>query len=388
MKITNEKIISLLLAGTLSTGMMPTMINSVNAIDNVTTGITDTLNQSKTYNMNGIYMTIVNNTPVYVYLGNEVENKYLLKEEALFKGEMNYEKVYAYKKTIKNPNYVNNGMSPKNITIYALSGKSNVSGWTKINKSDISSYEKVATSIELGEFLLSNVNLYSYTYNMLGYAYVDINKDGKSEEIIYIGNNKINRLMTKEEAIRYASTNFENYYIQSKTIDNPNYQYGVNSKTIKVYAISEKSYVNGWTRVNKTKVPNDAKIASSIELMNVINHINSNKVYEENTYIPDTPSKPTIPSDPEVITYMKKDEAIDYAYIHFPMSYILSKTIVNPNNSNEVYIIYAFSETINVEGWELAYNDTISPNSCIFLTMEYAKAFEKQLNGDFTKKLK
>lgn len=374
-----------MLAGTLSTSMLPAMVNSASAEETATTSYVDTLNQTKLCYMNGVYTTIVNNTPVYVYLGNEVENKFLIKEEALFRVEMNYEKVYVFKKTVKNPNYVNDGETPRNITVYALSGKSSVSGWTRVNKNEVNSYNKIATSIELGEFLLKDVNLYAYNYNMLGFAYADINKDGYANELVYIGNNKINKLMTKEDAIRYAVSNFENYYIQSKTVSNPDYVYGVNSKTIKVYAISEKSYVAGWTRVNKSKVPNDAMVSSSIEYMNLLVHINANKVQEDYVY---NPSVPVIPSKPTfTYNYMKKDAALSFAYQNYPMFCILTKTVYNPN-SNEAYVIYAFSTETVLEGWEPAFNDTIHPDSCIFLTMQDAYNYEAELQYNFSKKLK
>lgn len=288
------------------------------------------------------------------------------------------------RKQLKILNYIYN-VTPRNITVYALSGKSSVSGWTRINKSELSYYDKVATSIELGEFLLKDVNLSAYQYNMLGYGYVDINKDGMSNELMYIGNNKVNMLMTKEEAIKYAINNFDNYYIQSKTIDNPNYKYGVNSKTIKVYAISEKSYVSGWSRVNKSQVPSDATIASSIEYMEAINHINAHKVRENIIYEPDVP---VLPDEPiYTYNYMKKDEALNYAYNKYPMFCIQSKVVVNPNN-NDIYILYAFSTETDVEGWEPAFNDDINKDACIFLTMQDAYNFEAELTYNFSRRLK
>lgn len=102
-KMTNKKLVSLLLAGTLSASVAPAMVNSVSAEEAVTQSYLDTLNQTKVYHMDGIYTVMVNNIPMYVYLNNDVENEYLFKEEALFRGEMNYEKVYVYKKTVKNP---------------------------------------------------------------------------------------------------------------------------------------------------------------------------------------------------------------------------------------------------------------------------------------------
>lgn len=384
MKDTNKKIISLLLAGTLTSSVVPAMVSTVSAQDAITYGQSDIVNQNKIYYMNGVYTVMINNRPIYVYLGNEVENAYLLKTDALYKGELNYENVYVFSKTVKNPNYIK-GVTPRNITIYALSGKSRVSGWTKINKDNIRYNEKIATSIELGEFLLKDVDLSYYNYNMLGYAYVDINKDGYANELMYIGNNKINKLMTKEDAIRFAINNYENYYIQSKVIDNPNYIKGKNNKTIKIYAISDKSYVNGWSRIKKSNVPSDAFIASNVEYAEALNHINKNEFSEEYTY---TPSTPIIPEKPVyTYNYMKKDAALAYAYANYSEFCILTKTVEKPN-TNEVYVLYAFSFTPYVDGWEIIGNKDIHPNSCIFLTMQDAYNFEAELNCGYSRVLK
>lgn len=329
------------------------------------------------YHMNGIYTTMVNGKPMYVYLNNAYRNEYLTKSEAISVGEENYEDLYLFSKTKLNPKYIN-GVTPnseKYITIYALSGKEKVNGWNRVNPENISKDEMVATTIDLGEFLLKGVDLSAYQYNKLGYAYVDFNKDGISNQLMYIGNNKYNTMMLKPDAINYASKNYKNYYILRKKVINPE-----NKKGFYVYALSDKSKVDGWTKINKKDLPKDAVVASNTDYMNVLVDMLFKPYCEEVIY---NYIDPTF-----ACNFMLKDEALNYAYNNYKSFCILTKKIVNPNNVNEIIDIYAFSTIPFVEGWSIIGNDNVPSNAVIFLTMTDAYVYESDLNNNFSRTLK
>lgn len=399
MKMTNKKLLSSLLAfvTVFSLGHVKAQAASNEVITEAQAE--NYLNENvleKEYDMNGLYNVMVGTKPVYVYLGNEVRNEYLPKMEALVLGDLSYDKTYLYSKTVDNPNYIPGVSSfyEKTVTVYALSDKSRVEGWTRINRDMLGANDKVATSIELGEFILTGTDLSSYRYNMLGFANADINKDGVSNELMYLGNNKVNQLMTKEEAIIFGVYNYENYYIQSKSVPNPDYNYGVNPRTIKVYALSEKSYVSGWTKVNKTSLPNDALVASNVEYMDALVHVRANEAREVINNTPVLPVDPIVPDLGYTYNQLGKDAAIEYAYNN-PQLYsqfcIRFKVIYNPIiQADEMLFTLDTTNTIDYvdnNGWSIIGNDYIPSSASLFLTMGDAQNYEFMVKNNITRTL-
>lgn len=397
MKITNKRLMSFILAAPAALSMVPsaqaaqTTNNGLTSIVQEANYLNDNYLLEKEYDMNGVYNVRVGSRPVYVYLGNDVQNEYLPKMDALILGDLNYDRTYLYSKTVDNPNYIPGVSSiyEKTITIYAISGKSSEKGWTRINKDRLGAQDMVATSIELGEFLLTSFDLSSYQYNMIGFANVDINKDGVSNEIMYLGNNKINTLMTKEEAIRFGVYNYDNYYIQSKTVPNPEYISGVNDRNIKVYAISDKSYVLGWTRINKTKLPADAVVASNVEFMNALVHVKSNVAREVAINTPIVPIEPIIPS----YNSLTKDAALEFANSNpqlYPEFCIRFKVIYNPRTQVDEMLFTFDTNTLSIvdnNGWAIIGNDYIPSNASIFLTMGDAQNYEYMVKNNIVRTL-
>lgn len=399
MKITNKRLMSYILAIPTALSMVPSaqavQTKESTSIMQEANYLNDNYVLEKEYDMNGVYNVMVGNKPVYVYLGNQVQNEYLPKMEALVLGDINYDKTYLYKKTVDNPNYIPGVSSvyEKTITIYALSDKSSVKGWTRISKDSLGTQDMVATSIELGEFLLTGFDLSSYQYNMIGFANVDINKDGVSNEIMYLGNNKINTLMTKEEAIRFGVYNYENYYIQTKTVPNPEYVSGVNDRNIKVYAISDKSYIPGWTRINKTKLPADAVVASNVEYMNALVHVKSNVAREVITNTPIVPIDPIIPDPGYTYNQLGKDAALEFAYSNpqlYPQFCIRFKVIYNPKIQADEMLFTLDTNTadyVDSNGWSIIGNDFIPSSASLFLTMGDAQNYEFVVKNNISRTL-
>lgn len=383
MKDLNKKIISFMLASSLTASVAPTIVRA-NSNEVVLPPEVYSEYTTKTYYMNGVYTCFVDGTPVYVYLGNNADNRVLPKYDALYASELVNEKTYVYKKTVDNPNYIK-GVSPlseKQITVYAVSGKSSVKGWTKIDKDTLGRNDLVATTIELGEFLLKGEDLSRYYFDLRGFAYTDFDKDGNYTDLLYLGNDRINVMFNnKEEAIKYAVERYEEYYFVKKEVKDPNYGIGNNKKKTTVYALSEKSYVEGWSRVNKKDIPSNVVIGSTplcAEAMVKLGY----EVKKEDTI--DIPSVlPTPEPDRPIYVYnrMIKADALNYAYNCYDLFCILTKTI-----NGEV--VYAFSYYPEVEGWTMIANDSIPSNASIFLSIEDANCYEFQINYDTSKGLR
>jgi len=380
----NKRLISLMLAGTLTTTAAPTVAKAV--YDDVLLP-PDAYSQqyaTKTYYMNGVYTCFVDGNPVYVYLGNNADNRILPKYDALYASELVNEKTYVFTKTVDNPNYVK-GVSPlseKKITVYAISGKSYVSGWTKVDKDTLGYNDMIATTIELGEFLLKGKDLSSYYFDLRGFGYADFDKDGNYTDLVYLGNDKTNVMFNgKEEAIRYAVEHYEIYYFVKKEVKDPNYGVGTNKKKTTVYALSDKSYVEGWTRVNKKDIPTNALIGSTPVYAEAMAKLGYETKKEETIDLPSL--MPTPEPDRPIYVYnrMAKGDALNYAYNCYPTFCILTKTI-----NGEV--VYAFSYSPEVEGWSIIANDDIPTNAYIFLSIEDANCYEYQVNYDISRTLK
>lgn len=370
MKDLNKSIVSLLLASSLVGSVAPSMAsaNGVEETEEYSNYYYDREEKTvKVYHMNGIYSTLVNQEPVYVYIGNSLVNEVMPKNDALILMGQTFKDTYLMKKTVNNN------------TVYAVSDRPDVYGWTNIRKSSVGPETQVATTIELGEFLLRGVDLSDYEYNSLGFGEVDINNDGIAENV-FLGNGKYNVNYTRDEAIRYAK--LEGLYYQSKRITDP-----IRNKRITVYSLSEKSYVPGWERISKTELPRTAKVASNTEYADAVYDIawNMNSLRVENVTI-QTGLKPSTPTE---TTYnrMLKNDALDYLANNQLFLCVLGKSIVNPNTGKKE-VMYAFSFDDYVEGWTIIGNDFIPENAYIFLTMEDAYIYEDSLNRGYSRGLR
>ena len=165
MKISNKKLMSLILSGALIASPTIAHASTKGTSTNSPYGYYISDNDEKIYFMDGFYTEMVNGEPVYVYLGNGLSNRYLPLYDAIEEAENNYRNTYIYKKKVLNPNY-KKGKNEKYITIYAISGKTRVSGGTRIKKEDLNYNDMVATTIELGEFLLKGIDLGRYDYSL------------------------------------------------------------------------------------------------------------------------------------------------------------------------------------------------------------------------------
>ena len=390
MKDLNKKVMSLILSGVLTTSTSATVVNAagLDELAGLEKTAEDTVKEeTNAYSLNGMYTTMVNKKPVYVYLNNDRQNEYLEKNDALYLGELMYDNVYVYSKTVTNPNYIK-GFSPlseKDVTVYALSGEYWVSGWTRVDKKSLGNTDKVATTIELGEFLLKGVDLSIYENNMIGFANIDINGDSKVEEVVYLGNNKVNKLMTKNDAIKWAISVYDNYYLFKKTIDNPDYVKTTDPKKITIYAVSSDSYVSGWTRISKSDIKSTDIVATNPEFYDALVNINKNVSTKVDVVINDNGETKEVEHD----TYYDrrlKDKAFDYANKNYDKYYLMVKVITNAEGKNE--ILYAFSQTRDVKGWYTTINDTVRDNDYIFVSIKSAENYEYVVSNNYSRKLK
>ena len=389
MNYSNKKIISLLLSGAITLGVAaPTVSAAENSRRRYEPSyLSDVAYDQNVYSMTGMYTEMLDKLPVYVYLGNNVDNEYLEKNEALYVAEMNYDNTYIFKKTGITYYYDSrNRRQEEKVTVYAISDKKTVSdysGWTRVDKSDVRRTELVATSIELGEFLLKDVDLSSYYYDADGFALVDLNKDGKNTELMYLGNDKENKVYKKAEAIKYAVENYDTYYILRKRISIKG-----SYRSNYVYAISEKNNVEGWSQVSKRDIKEDEVIATNVEYMEALVDIYDGDI----TVIKDN-SKENIDdnnnnnnennnnnNNNESYSYMLKNEALAFAYQNYADFCILSREFKGST-------IYAFSSSLDVQDWDIVGNDEINENANIFLTINDANKYIYAVTYNNAKKL-
>lgn len=391
MNYSNKKIISLLLSGAITLGVSaPTVSAAENSRRRYNPSyLSDVAYDQNVYSMTGMYTEMLDKLPVYVYLANGVDNEYLEKYEALYVAEMNYDNTYIFKKTAVTYYYDSrNRRQEEKVTVYAISDKktvSNYSGWTRVDKSDVRRTELVATSIELGEFLLKDIDLSSYYYNADGFALVDLNKDGKNTELMYLGNDKENKVYKKAEAIKYAVENYDTYYILRKRIPIKG-----SYRSNYVYAISEKSYVEGWSKVSKRDIKEDEVIATNVEYMEALVNIydgditvikdNSNKITDDNNSNNGNNNNGNNNNTNEDYSYMLKNEALTFAYQNYADFCILSREFKGST-------IYAFSSSLDVQDWDIVGNDEINENSNIFLTINDANKYIYAVTYSNAKKL-
>lgn len=397
----NKRIMSGLLAGTLTFGTMPALQSVANAKDDDVIIITEenaaNMDLVEVCHMKGIYNVIVNNVPVYVYLNNKVDNQYLLKNDAveLAKQEYNTNKVYFYSKVVKSPNYVE-GFSPAEEEfnfVYALSDKSSVKGWTRVqNTSVITDGELVASSIGLGEFLLKEVDLSRFFrptedpfYSNAGFGYADINHDGVLSEIIYVGNDESNMLLDKFNATIRVNESKGKVKV---------YKAWMNDRT--VFALSSKNPGNGWKLSGLNEVNDNILIGTSPEFMEALYHVASTTVTTEQLYFPKIDNGINQVIDEPVLSnsnvnMLSKNDAINWASNTYTSSNvqfcILQREYVDKNTGLATKV-YAISTQLYVDGYDFAFDDLIPNNAMICLSVQDAENYVALYGKSATKALK
>lgn len=375
----NKRIISTLLAGAMTVGVGAQLQSEARAEDAVVVSQADAENMDlvEVSHMKGIYNVIVNNVPVYVYLGNNVDNEYLLKNDALELAKKNYNtnQVYFYSKVIESPNYVE-GVTPEDERynfVYAISDKQSVEGWTMVEDTNIiTEGELVASTIELGEFLLKEVDLSRYVWDFNGFGCVDLNHDGERKELVYVGNDGKNFITDKITAIATVNASNGKTKIYEKKVQNGS-----------IMALSDVNPGNGWVEVtNVNSIPNDKEIGTSTRYMEIVSYVASTTVTTEQLYFPklnqDVNVVTSTDNQVEVqnnITALKKDAALSWAYSAYAgkVFCILQKEYVD-KNTGLATTIYAISETI-VDGYDYAFDDKIPTDAMIYLSVNDAENY-------------
>ena len=394
----NKRIMSSLLATSLALGITTGLKNEAQAKDDDVVVITEAdaanMDLVEICHMKGIYNVVVNNVPVYVYLNNKVDNEYLLKNDAveLAKKSYNTDKVYFYSKVVQSPNYVE-GFTPEEERynfVYALSDKTSVEGWTRVADTNvITSEELVASSIELGEFILKEVDLSRFflpasdpLYTSVGYGYVDVNHDGVMSEVVYIGNNDNNMLVNKDTAVTMINDSKGKIKVFEKK---------VTSGTM--VALSEKAPGNGWKQVNINNVSKTKQIGTSVEYMDAMYHVASTTVTTEKLYFPKLDNNvnaiTTDPVGPQTtINILSKAEALTWASTTYAgrLFCILQKEYVDKNTGLATKV-YAISTDLSVEGYDFAFDDNIPSNAMICLSVADAENYIATYGKAVTKSL-
>ncbi len=387
----NKRIMSGLLAGALTLGVAPAISSEAKAKDDDVIVITEAdaanMDLVEICHMKGIYNVVANNVPVYVYLNNKVDNEYLLKNDAVELAKKNYNtnKVYFYSKVVESPNYVK-GETPENERynfVYAMSDKTSVKGWTRVQDTRvITDGELVASSIELGEFLLKEVDLSRYTWDFTGFGYADVNHDGVMTEVVYVGNNEANGLLDKASAT--ISVNQSNGKVKV-------YEKVLSDRTM--FALSSKNPGNGWKQSNLNKINNNVQIGTSPEYMDALYHVVSTTVTTENLYFPKLDNginqivEPVLPNN---INMLIKNEAISWAsntYMIPGQFCILQKEYIDKNTGLATKV-YAISTQINVDGYDFAFDDFIPNDAMICLSIQDAENYVALYGKSATKALK
>lgn len=395
MESLNKKITSLVLAGALTMGTGAVLSNEAKAKDDDVIVITEqnaaNMDLVEICHMKGIYNVIVDNVPVYVCLNNNVDNEYLLKNDAVELAKKNYNtnKVYFYSKVVESPNYVKGYTSEdeRYNFVYAISDKTSVKGWTRVRDTRvITDGELVASSIELGEFLLKEVDLSRYTWDFTGFGYADVNHDNIMSEVIYVGNSEGNMLLDKYS----ASININQSNGKIKV-----YEKKLNDRTM--FALSSVNPGNGWKKSSLDKINNNDQIGSSPEYMDALYHIASTTVTTEKLYFPKVDNginqilEPVLPNDNININMLSKNDAITWASTTYTPSNvqfcILQKEYVD-RNTGLAKKIYAISTQMDVEGYDFAFDDLIPNNELICLSVQDAENYIALYGKSVIKSLK
>lgn len=290
-------------------------------------------------------LNLKNSQTVYIYMNNDLENTELQKQEALNKAYSMYGRNY----NIFKKNHTNTFAG----AVYAVSDKNYVEGWTKINANEIRSYESIATTIEYGEYLADSEDFSSFRHNMNGYAYL-------SNEIVYLGNNDTNELLNKNDAIYYARNR---YNVFTKSVrDN-------NNRVVRLYALSTKSSVDGWTKTTMNNVEENAFIATNpLFAEATFNIYNQSLRYNYNYDYDYNYNKNNNNNNINNYNVKNKKEALQYAYNNYDSFCILTRTY-----NGEV--LYTFNNTPNVSDWSIIANDFVPSDAKIFMSMNDAENY-------------
>lgn len=393
MESLNKRIMSTLLAGALTVGVGAPLQNEAKAAETTTITEADAANMDlvEVCHMKGIYNVIVNNVPVYVYLNNKVDNEYLLKNEAVEIAKKNYntDKVYFYSKVVESPYYVK-GETPEEERynfVYALSDKTSVKGWTRVKDTKvITDGELVSTTIELGEFILKEVDLTRFTWDFTGFGYADVNHDNIMGELVYVGNNGSNMLLDKASAQVMINEGKGKIKVYEKKLSDR-----------KMYALSSVKPDKTWTQSSMSKINNNTQIGSTTEYMDALYHVASTTVTTEQLYFPKLDLGTTVSDIAPVsnnintINMLIKDEALSWAsktYAPALTQYcILQKEYIDKNTGFATKV-YAISTQLYVDGYDFAFDDQIPANAMICLSVEDAENYVALYGKSVTKALK
>ena len=390
MKEINKKITSLVLAGLITTSVAEMPVKAYSERNNSNNSTIEYYYKNP-LRVKGMYPFVVDGKLVYIFLDNYSYNEFLPYYDALYLAQKDYNNVYLYSKTVYTKDSVN-GYSVRNgnnVTMYALSYNSYEKGWTKVNNmNSIDRNTYVATSIALGDFLLEKSELKDNLYNQIGFANIDINNDGKEIEKVYLGNDKINKLYCKEDALKWGFDKYGKYFVYKKVLSN------TDLKAARVlYAISDKESVKGWERANINNIKTTDIIATDTEyyetLLRVYNNIGRNMYLDETyieVYINPTPTPMPNPNDYKHNSMLKED-ALKYGYDNYSNFCIMKKEIVDPR-TKDVIILYALSFSTRVDGWEIVTNNEVPYYETIFLTMNDAYNYEYLITNNYIRVLK
>jgi len=387
----NKRIMSGLLATSMTFGVLPALSSKAEATNNDVTVITEAdaanMDLVEICHMKGIYNVIVNNVPVYVYLNNKLDNDFLLKNDAIELAKKNYNvgKVYFHSKVVESPYYVK-GVTPENERynfVYALSDKSSVSGWTRVyDTSVINDDSLVSSTIELGEFILKEEDLSRYTWDMSGFGFVDVNHDNVRNELVYLGNGSYNDILDKNSAVAMINSSKGSLSVYEKTV-----------KAGTMRTLSSVNLGSGWKKVSINNVPSTSQIGTNPEFMEAMYDILTTTVSTEQLYFPkvDNGINQVIDSVlPNSINMLTKDEAINWAISVYPTPgqfCILKREYIN-RNTGLPSTVYAISTQMNVEGYDFAYNDAIASNAMICLSIQDAENYVVSYGKSATKVLR
>ena len=382
-----RKMKATLLATLLTVSLANTSNTNAQAIDEETIVI-DEMDLSKYdvvefHKLKGVYTMLVDNKPLYVYLNNNYKNDFLPKSDALAIARENYNtnNVYFQSKVIQSPYYVE-GETPEEErynSVFAISKEEKVEGWTNVKDANIPADCLVATTLEMGDFMLSEANLTKYKENMNGFALMDIKNDGVTD-VVFLGNNEYNGLINKKEAAALMSAD-KNIKLYGKQVIEKD-------KVKTIYALNNTNPGNGWTQKSLSEINTDTNVIGSntlyMDALFFITYTNFKEIETEKIYIPKSVDNTLENNTNKSMDCLPKAEAISYADNKFiGLQYcILQRTISLQNGEQQT--IYAISLEGEVDGWTFAFDDKIPENANIFLTLtdacNYIDAYGKNLS--------
>ena len=205
--------------------------------------------------------------------------------------------------------------------------------------------------------------------------------DGETK-YVYLGNKVPNYNDSKNEALEIVKGYFSNpdFYVKEKLevvkINGTNVSY----KKVKMYAVSEGFTTNGWTRIDASDVPADAKVATSMELGDLLlNKMKMNQLddlqsinYDLNN---DGIDEKILISNGGIMDVVSYEEAIKYAEARYLPYFVLYRYL---RLSNQKLIkVYAISGKGEVEGWHRMGDDDVPRDAKICLSTKYYDVQDK-----------